>query len=328
MLDFLRRMFGPDPSPAPAPRQQSHSTLAPYQLRVSMIVHDPVLEVAGGLPLSRAMRWHDPDTLARQYIDDMRTCSGGLASYEIVERITVDGYPVKADGFVYDDTTYLQCWQQRGGFHMPDNVDYGRLLDEFGLVDKINRDLIDEVWLFAFPYAGYYESTMAGPGAFWCNSPPIPSSVAITSCRRRFVIMGFNFERDVGCMLENFGHRTESIMRYVYRQQHGERNLWSRFTRFDRDTPGRAECGTVHFAPNSLADYDWGNRRSVLCQADSWYTFPDLTGPPRPMNCSEWGNGDMRSYHLWWLGHIPRVTGETDGVRNNWWHYLLLPDDT
>jgi hypothetical protein len=34
----------------------------------------------------------------------------------------------------------------------------------------------------------------------------------------------------------------------------------------------------------------------------------------------------MRAHHLWWLDHLPRVAGETDGVRNNWWAYVLRPD--
>jgi hypothetical protein len=127
-------------------------------------------------------------------------------------------------------------------------------------------------------------------------------------------------------MLENFGHRVESIMEHVYRGRHGEANLWERFTRYDKRNPGRAECGNVHFAPSSQADYDWGNPRPVLSRADAWYSFPDLSRPPREMRAVEWGGGDMRGHHLWWLDHLPRIEGETDGVRNNWWAYVLRPD--
>ncbi len=320
---FLRHLRAPDQYPAPVADERP-TTLPPYHLRVSMIVHNPRLEIVGGQTLSAYMRWHDPEQLAQQYIADLRACSGGLAQYSIVERIVVDGYPIKQDGFRYDDASYLRCWQQGRGFHTPDAVDYGRLLAEFELIDKIERRQIDEVWLFAFPYAGYYESTMAGNGAFWCNAPPV---LATSHCQRRFVLMGFNYERDVGCMLENFGHRVESIMSHVYRQHPGERNLWARFTRFERDMPGQAECGNVHFAPNSLRDYDWGNPRTVLSRADTWYRFPNLAGPPRPMRCDEWGSGDTRAHHCWWLNHLPRVPGETDGIRNNWWHYILTLED-
>ncbi len=175
----------------------------------------------------------------------------------------------------------------------------------------------------AFPYAGYYESVMAGPGAFWCNAPPL---TGVGHCERRFVIMGFSCERGPGEMLENLGHRAESILKHVYRHKKGDANLWERFTRYDLRYPGQAECGTVHFAPNSEQDYDWGNGRLVQSRCDSWLKFPDLNGPPRQVNCQEWGNGDIRQHHLWWLGHLPHVTGKTSGIANNWWQYIIDPN--
>ncbi|HMQ30804.1 MAG TPA: hypothetical protein PKD53_08740 [Chloroflexaceae bacterium] len=297
--------------------------VAPIELRVAMVVHDPVLEAHGGRRLHQHFGWHDPDALARQYADDLRLASGGLAHYSVVERHVVDGYPAKVDGFRYDDAEYLRCWARRGGFHQPDAADYHAILAEFDLTARVLRGEVDEVWLFAFPYAGYYESHMAGSGAIWCNSPPLAGS---EGCGRRFVVMGFNYERDVGCMLENFGHRVESIMAHVYRGHRGERNLWERFTRYDQSHPNRAECGNVHFAPSSAHDYDWGNPRPVLSRADAWYGFPDLSAPPREVRAHEWGGGDMRAHHLWWLDHLPRAPGSTDGVLNNWWQYALRPD--
>jgi hypothetical protein len=164
---------------------------------------------------------------------------------------------------------------------------------------------------------------MAGPGAFWCNSPPIPNT---GHCRRRFVIMAFNYERGVDCMLENFGHRVESIMSRVYDNlSHGE-NMWQRFTRYDLIAPGRAECGNVHFAPNSERDYDWGNPRPVPSSCDDWLIYPELPGRVRTVTTADWGNGDMRAHHIWWLSHLPKAEGETDGVANNWWRYVVHLD--
>jgi len=54
---------------------------------------------------------------------------------------------------------------------------------------------------------------MAGPNAFWCNSQPLTNT---SMSRRRFVIMGFSFERGVGEMHEAFGHRSESIMEKTF----------------------------------------------------------------------------------------------------------------
>jgi len=60
------------------------------------------------------------------------------------------------------------------------------------------------------PDAGFWESARAGRGAYSCNSPPIKG----IRTSNLFVIMGFNYERGAGEMLESFGHRVESILRH------------------------------------------------------------------------------------------------------------------
>lgn len=297
-------------------------TLMTATRRVLSVIHNPVLRSEGDRKLHEVLHWNDPDSLTRQYIRDVLECSHNRAQFDIVERIEVDGFPVKADGFRYTPESYLHCWRTRSGFHQPDLVDYRALLDEFDVIRRVNGGQIDEVWLFAFPYAGYYESIMIGPGAFWCNAPPLTG----TGANRRFVVMGFNYERGVGEMLEDLGHRTESIMTKVFEQARGHENLWEKFTRYDKTHPGRAECGNVHFAPNSVHDYDWGNMRPVISCCDDWYNFPDFKGAKRTVNCSEWGNGDVRQHHMWWLRHIPHMAGDTKGISENWWEYILDPN--
>ena len=51
-------------------------------------------------------------------------------------------------------------------------------------------------------------------------------------------------------------------------------NLWKQFTRYDNTHPNMSACGNVHFAPSSHTDYDWGNHRTVLCNADDWLITP------------------------------------------------------
>lgn len=267
------------------------------------------------------MGWNDPDDLEARFIDDVRDCSHGRAVYQVTHRIEVDGFPAKADGFGYTPESYFAGMRGKG-FHQPDGVDYHGLLREFDILRRVQEGEIDEVWLFGFPYAGYNESIMGGPGAFWCNAPPLE---ATQSSERRFVIMGFNYERGVGEMLEDLGHRAESILTQVFLTA-GEDDLFERFTRNEARNPGQAEVGTVHFAPNSQRDYDWGNPRKVLSRCDTWYAFPDLTGDPRPVNATEWGGGDIRQHHLWWFRHFPHVVGSWRGYLNDWWSYVLDPD--
>lgn len=314
--DWVRQMMG-------VAAAQERPSPDPVQPRVLLIIHNPVVGSANGRKLSQVLQWNDPDALVKQYTFDVEAASFGYVNYQVVERIEVDAFPAKADGFVYDAESYLFRWRTRTGFHQPDGVDYGRLLNQFSVIEKVNSKLIDEVWLMGFPYAGYYESIMVGPGAFWCNAPPL---TGIGRCERRFVVMGFNYERGPGEMLENLGHRAESIMAQVYRHKQGGADLWERFTRYDLTHPGLAECGNVHFAPNSVQDYDWGNGRFVPSRCDNWLNFPQLDGQPRRVTSQEWGRGDIRQHHLWWLGHMPHIAGKTGGIANNWWQYIINPN--
>jgi hypothetical protein len=306
--------YGSDPAPELRP--------APVHKKVLMITHNPLLASQGNQTVRQHFKWNSPSTLARAYIDDVRWASYGYANYHIVEHQIVDSFPIKRDGFRYDAASYLTAWQKRR-FHDPDGVEYDRLVEEFRIVQRVDSGEIDEVWLFGHPYGGYYESIMGGPGAFWCNAPALTSTAHAS---RRFVIMGFNFERGVGEMLEDLGHRAESILHKVYEGVPEARNLWRRFIRYDKTHPNAAECGNVHFAPNSTRDYDWGNPRTVPSRCDNWYDFPDLNSDPRRVDCSEWGNGDIRLHHLWWFRHMPHITGETDGIAHNWWRYIIDPN--
>ncbi len=306
--------YGPDPDPATLPE--------PVTRKVLMITHNPSVRSRGNRRLNNLYGWNEPDDLAARYIDDVRWASYGYANYEIAERTVVDGYPVKADGFQYNEASHLRAWESRQ-LYEPNLVDYSALVREFEMVEKVNSGAIDEVWLFGFPYGGYYESIMCGPGAFWCNAPALQGT---EHAARKFVIMGFNYERGVGEMLEDLGHRAESMLFKVYEGVRSDANLWERFIRYDKTHPGRAECGNVHFAPNSTRDYDWGNRTPVPSRCDTWYTFPNLDGEPRVVEAREWGNGDIRLHHLWWFRHMPHITGETNGVANNWWAYIIDPN--
>jgi hypothetical protein len=319
LIERLKQVFAPR-------SQQAVSAIVepitPVHRKVLMIVHDPPVESEGGRRLTELFNWHKPDHMAKGYIDDLRECSGGYLNYEIVDRIDSDEFPVKEDGFRYTGESYVAAWKGKN-HHEPDRIDYPALIEAHQLEHRRRLEEFDEVWFFSFPFAGHYESTMVGPGAFWCNSPPVKGTERFPS---RFVMMGFNYERDGGPMLENFGHRTESIMKQVYATRGKRRNMWDRFIQHEKTHPGQSNCGTVHYAPNSLKDYDWGNPTPVTSFCDDWLTYPTLPGTPKTMTTADWGNGDMRQHHLWWLSHLPKVPGETDGVSNNWWEYVVDPN--
>lgn len=299
----------------------------PVHKKAYMLVFDPRIPNEGNKGLIEAMNWQDPDKLAARYIQDLKEVSNGYANYSIVKKDVVDAFPPKVDGFVYDPNKFAQAWRNRGkikdAFHKPDWADYHHIIKKYDIIRQINEGVFDELWMFGFPYGGFYESRMAGPGAFWCNAPALDKT---DTAERRFVIMGFSYQRGVGEMLENMGHRAESIMKHVYRRYKGENNLWEKFTRYDQTHPGEAEVGLMHFAPNSTKDYEWGRDFPVACRAHTWKNFPDLQGVPHKMNCNDWGHGDTRLHHRWWFDHLPNTTGRTAGILNNWWEYIIDPD--
>jgi len=323
MVRAIRSLFTPRSSRGnrsqPEPSEVNDERIYP---RVLLIIYNPTIPAQRGRRLVDVLGWNKPDDLVRQYIEDIDFASYGYCRYEIVDRLEVDAFPTKIDGFTYSANGYHSAWLARRGFHQPDWADYDRILADFGVARQVTNSSIDEVWLFAFPYAGFYESRMAGPGSFWCNAPPLDGYDEVG---RRFVIMGFNYERGVGEMLESYGHRAESIMAHTFRNRRGTDNLWDRFTRHDLSHPGRAEVGNVHFAPNSRKDYDWGNMEKVPSLCDSWYGYPEIQGAPRMVNCQEWGNGNTRQHHLWWFRHFPHSAGAENGVYHNWWRYLVYP---
>jgi len=316
--DYLAGL-GPDPSEKEAVGQRP----APVTRKVLVIIYNPKVKSAGGKKLSQVMGWNDPDVLTPGHIADLKTASYNYANYVVAERIEVDRMPTKLDGFTYDPDEFVKLMKAGKGFHEADAVDYHRILADFNIIAKVNSGAIDEVWLHAFPYAGFYESIMAGPGAFWCNAPPLEKTEAAA---KRFVIMGYNYQRGRGEMLENIGHRAESILTHVFRHAQGEANLYERFTRYDKAHPGQAEVGVVHYAPNSLKDYDWGNKAKVKSRADNWKNFPSLTGEPRSVDTTEWGNGDTLAHHVWWFQHFPHISGGKDGVAYNWFKYVIDPN--
>jgi hypothetical protein len=291
--------------------------------RVLVAVFDPVVP-ALGQRLSQACGFQAPDGLLAGYCADLAWASRGYLRYQLVETVWADRLPALEDGFSYHPEEWLHCWQRRGGWHQPAMADYPALVERLGVLPRIARGELDEVWCFGPPYAGFWESAMVGPEAWWCNAPPVP----LAACPRRFIVMGFNYERGVGEMLESFGHRVEACVARAFgswREWGGRADhAWDRFTAYDQVAPGRAGCGTVHRAPNSTADYDWGNPRAVWSDCDDWLHYPDARGRWRLVTCREWGGGDIRAHHRWWLRHLPCAPGTRAGHLNNWWRYALL----
>ncbi len=164
---FLANLFRPAKYPADSDTEPAHIT----QSRVLLIVYDPVVDISTGMTLSQKMKWYRPTELVNGFMGDLLQVSDGMARYQIAQRVDVDEFPVKKDGFRYTPQTYLDVMQGNAAPHTPPEVDYYAILNKHNVLQSVARNEIDEVWIFAFPHAGFYESTMGGPGAFWCNAP-------------------------------------------------------------------------------------------------------------------------------------------------------------
>jgi len=334
LLSLIRRVLRNLSGPS-----EALQLLAP---RVLLIVYDPVVDRASGQRLSQLKSWNRVEDLVADYIADIEECSGGLVKYRVVQRVDVDEFPPKADGFRHDASSYLDVLSERARPHDPDLADYHRIVADYDLLERAANDDFDEVWLFGGPYFGYWEAAMAGTGAFFCNGGPVPNS----PCRRKFVMMGFSYERGVGQMLEDLGHRAETTLAHLFGSDDfwmwaydrnrtpkttdvGKLNLLERFLCFDQIAPGKSNVGTLHYAPNSTTDYEWDAMTLVQSCAEDWNHFPNLPDPPnyRAMTAQDWGGGEIRAHHKWWLKHLPKVAGRTRGISNNWWKYIIDPNN-
>lgn len=224
--------------------------------------------------------WNNTDYLIQHYIETMRQVSANTLAFQIVRKIKVPEYPVLLDGRQYNDATWTQAMQNdksafrdsHGSYMM---ADYQRIIRDFNVLPQVKAKEIDEVWMFGGPYFGFYESRMVGKGAFWCNAP------AIEQTCRRFVMMGYNYQRDVKEMVHDFGHRAESILCRQYGSQAYLQELYGL-----QATPAckndfeewLLDHGTVHRKPGG-EDYGQDEVAWVTALKPTWFqlaVYPNL----------------------------------------------------
>ena len=222
-------------------------------------------------PTAVPSSWNRSDDLIPKYIDAMWKASKDILAYQVVEKLEVPEYPVLMDGRQYTDTTYPEvladdkrALRDANGSYVFAN--YQQIIQKFDILQKVESAQIDEVWMFGGPYFGFYESRMVGRGAFWCNGPGMEENC------RRFVIMGFNYERNLKEMVHDYGHRSESLLakqfgseaylRKMYGQQstHAPSNAYEQFL-VDLGTvhrkPGGEEYGQDEFAWLTAMQPEW-----------------------------------------------------------------------
>ncbi len=310
------------------------------KVKVAVVIQDPIIPGTDGKRLHEVIKtpgytftWNDPFELTKEYEAALEEISHGVVDFEIVK--------------IYDDTLLFSNrndnnepvgmsemvrllqepeWEtlKKTGTHF----DYKRFVESYNFDLQRDKDEINEVWVWSFPYGGMWESNYVGDTGFWLNSDPTTG----TRNEKLLVVMGLNYERKMSLALESFGHRFESVMWHEYgrwEKDAEEPNNWEIYTQYDKTHPGNAHVGNIHFPPNGVHDYDWVNETMVNTFSDNWANYPDiLSGEGRTVDCQEW-ECSHDGYMRWWFSHIPHFEGinPADGKLNNWWHYVVNYED-
>ena len=116
-------------------------------------------------PAGILARWNRSEDLIPKYIDAMRKASQDILVYLVVENLEVPEYPLLMDGRQYTEATYIGVLANdksalrdvHGSYLL---ADYEGIIQKFDILQKVESEEIDEVWMFGGPYFGFYESRM------------------------------------------------------------------------------------------------------------------------------------------------------------------------
>ena len=136
----------------------------PKLAKVMVVIYNPRLKSQGGKTLVEFLNGSDPRKCSHILADAIHVASGGYVTYQIVDVVEVDGFSQKIDGFRYDEASYLAARKDPDKLaHQPDRSSYRAIFEESHLTDRVRREGVTEIWLWA----------RAGPGSTnWrCTSP-------------------------------------------------------------------------------------------------------------------------------------------------------------
>jgi hypothetical protein len=237
--------------------------------------------------VSQVLGYRDIDALCQDYMTFLRKASGGQVSFSIAAKHVLDEFPPESDPNVsYSPENYMEL---RGRYDL--RADYVALCNDprFQIIPMVEAMAADAIWVFGPEGTAFWETAMAGHGAFWINGMGYPE----VNCSRKFVIYGFGSaaHQGVGFMLENTGHMTEVLIRdhiaagwppvhpvsgwTTLDLANPTRacvdrllNDWDLFTvtdsvHWDRrlTSPGNSQLGLSHFPPTACVNYGWSPPR-------------------------------------------------------------------
>lgn len=304
------------------------------EVKVVVVIYDPVIKSEGGKHLTEYLKAPDPVEYSHILANVIREASWGYINYKIVDVIRVNGFTKKVDGFRYTDETYMAA--RKSEKWQPATTSYRAVLEENNLMARIKREGITEVWLWGASGMHFDEFAMYIPNRYarfgptdneWLYRPyDIPPELGKT-----FWVMGFNYEVGADNMIHSYVHRIESMGALAFGEgiwdTTNKRDPWNVFSWLEQDHKGTPSMvGNCHVPPNGQSGYDYDNKRKVLSWADNWARYPDVSGAPREISSTEWGNSQF-GFMKWILERIPKFSGYTTYGLNNWWVYIANTDE-
>ncbi len=325
-----------------------------FDLNILVIEINPKLKTKNNIKAHEYLHWSEPIDTVNELISDFYESSHGIINCNVVKWEYINEFPTylkqinlvnKKGAYSLDEETWLTimnygwAWwdspyaKQLSGFIF----DYEYLIEKLMLVERRNNGEFDQVWLVGLDPMETFESIMVGETAYWINGSPI-----LKECDNFAMVNVSIFRRDAN--IECFGHMFENILGNVFpnRTNHGygrnydvntnDMSLYEKFTLNETSSPGNSAAGNIHFAPNSLNDYDWTNETYVKSTWIDWKNnYPDLTGETVLTNCFTWLNENksepLRNHHKWWFSLMPHIAGRNeDGYSHNWWLYFATLD--
>jgi hypothetical protein len=250
-----------------------------------------------------------------------------------------------------------------GTKHGTGTGNYQALFEKYDICSLAATLGVNFVWIWASGseqggifYAGdFYEWVTTGPTFYQTYGANVPTCGSHT-----VVTFGFNYSRAPAEALHSTGHYMENVLQFAFGPstdlstgQPWGTDMYDLFdgqaARYNGYTGPlniqSASCGDVHFPPNTVDSYDYGNTTEVwsdcsdfnpgnpssqfywLVSANSWQGIPcDPSLNFNSFDCKQ------ESYLLWWMQNMPGYNNAASDLYQyampNWWQYIVALDTT
>lgn len=285
-------------------------------------------------------------------IQDIPTLAMTRSTYGSTQLPEKDGSP-----YAYPVNEWAVNWMTYGGrwdaWPNGGQLHVGQLLQQSGLVERINNASVDEVWLASPPVPAPFEGALLHPLGDATAYTTHDTHIGVPGLQRRCVLHHAQMEN--WNLVHNYWHRVEAILAHIWTRHvlgycdwdfggmsmQDVQTYAQLFTMTDLCRRGEAQVGSCHFMPNSKLGYVGNMEDAVPSGAHLWLDYPN--GFPLDLNRKDryqivsgatWENfspfeGSVNEY-VWQLYHVPRGQRRVSnaptthsGRWTDWWKYIV-----